>query len=405
MFLEKEKCDIWSNLVVISCPVCESGQLKVFFTLLNMPVFSNILRKSQLEALNCLKGDIKLAFCSRCGYIYNIAFDTKLVNYEQQVYEKSLDYSPRFRDYSRSLARGIIERYKLLGKNIIEVGCGNGNFLRLLCKFGNNFGVGFDPSNIKRRVAISEKSLHAIFIQDYYSKKYSHYPADLIVCRQTLEHIPYPRSFLDDLRSIIGDRLETDIFFEVPNALSILRHSSCWDVIYEHCSYFTPDSLAAIFTLSNFNVCEITESFGGQFLCVYAKPNCKGKAFSHYQPNSGTVASYVSSLNTNWQSITNALRFRLDEIKKKKRRCVVWGAGSKAVTFLNVFKDSPIEYSVDINPHLQCSYIAGTGQEIVSPEFLSAYSPDLIIVMNSIYSDEIALLTRKLGIVTQLIHL
>ena len=50
-----------------------------------------------------------------------------------------------------------------------------------------------------------------------------------------------------------------------------------------------------IFSLSKFNVCEITESFGGQFLCVYAKPNGKHEAFSNYQPNSGIVASYVSS--------------------------------------------------------------------------------------------------------------
>ena len=402
---EKEKCDGATNSVAISCPVCGSGQLTIFFVMLEMPIFSNILRKNQQEALNCLKGDIKLAFCSRCGYINNIAFDPKLVNYEQQGYEKSLDYSPRFQDYSRSLAMGIIERYNLFGKNVIEVGCGNGNFLSSLCMLGNNCGVGFDPSNIEREVSISKKSLHISFIQDYYSKKYSNYPADLIVCRQTLEHIPYPRSFLGDLRTIIGDRLKTDVFFEVPNALSTLRNTFCWDIIYEHCSYFIPDSLLAIFSLSEFNIREITESFGGQFLCVYSKPNGKHKTFTNYQPNAGIVTSYVSSLTANWQSKTNALRLKLDKIKKNKQRCVVWGAGSKAVTFLNVFKESPIEYAVDINPHLQGSYIAGTGQEIVSPEFLSTYRPDFVIVLNSIYSNEITLLIKKIGIATQLLHL
>ncbi len=129
------------------------------------------------------------------------------------------------------------------------------------------------------------------------------------------------------------------------------------------------------------------------------------KAFNNYQPNSGIVASYVSSLNANWQSKTNALRLKLDEIKKNRQRCVVWGAGSKAVTFLNIFKDSAIEYVVDINPHLQWSYIAGTGQEIVSPEFLSTYRPDFVIVLNSIYSKEIATIIKKIGIATQFIYL
>jgi SAM-dependent methyltransferase len=400
-----EKCSISTNSTAVSCPVCEFGQLTVFFEMLQMPIFSNILRKSQLEALNCPKGDIKLAFCSKCGYINNIAFEPKIVSYEQQVYEKNLDCSSRFQEYSQSLVRGIIERYKLFGKNIIEIGCGNGNFMISLCKVGNNYGVGFDPSNIERKVPTSKKSYHISFIQDYYSKKYRDYPADLIVCRQTLEHIPYPRNFLGDLRSIIGDRIETDISFEVPNALSTLRNNFYWDIIYEHCSYFTPDSLWALFSLSKFDVCEITESFEGQFLCVYAKPNGKHKAFSNYQPNSKTVATYVSSFRTNWQSTTNALRIKLDKIMKNNQRCIVWGAGSKAVTFLNIFKDSPIEYAVDINPHLQGSYIAGTGQKIVSPEFLSTYRPDFVIVLNSIYSNEITTLTKKLGVATQFINL
>ena len=48
-----------------------------------------------------------------------------------------------------------------------------------------------------------------------------------------------------------------------------------------------------------------------------------------------------------------------------------------------------IEYVVDINPHRQGSYMAGTGQKIVSPEFLKDYRPDIVIVMNPIYSEEI----------------
>ena len=31
-------------------------------------------------------------------------------------------------------------------KNIIEIGCGSGEFIKLLCELGNNKGIGFDPS-------------------------------------------------------------------------------------------------------------------------------------------------------------------------------------------------------------------------------------------------------------------
>jgi hypothetical protein len=50
---------------------------------------------------------------------------------------------------------------------------------------------------------------------------------------------------------------------------------------------------------------------------------------------------------------------------------------------------SEIEYVVDINPHKQEKHLAGTGHRIVSPTFLKEHAPDLVIVMNPIYQEEI----------------
>ncbi len=44
---------------------------------------------------------------------------------------------------------------------------------------------------------------------------------------------------------------------------------------------------------------------------------------------------------------------------------------------------------MDLNPNKQGNYIAGTGQKFVSPEFLSEFNPDSVIVMNPIYAKEI----------------
>ena len=55
---------------------------------------------------------------------------------------------------------------------------------------------------------------------------------------------------------------------------------------------------------------------------------------------------------------------------------VVWGAGSKGVTFLNVLKsDGAIDYLVDINPYKQGLYVPGTGQQVVSPDMLAEIWP------------------------------
>ena len=50
---------------------------------------------------------------------------------------------------------------------------------------------------------------------------------------------------------------------------------------------------------------------------------------------------------------------------------------------------SVIEHVVDINPHRQGMFMPGTGQQIVPPEFLKEIRPDIVIVMNRVYEQEI----------------
>jgi hypothetical protein len=69
---------------------------------------------------------------------------------------------------------------------------------------------------------------------------------------------------------------------------------------------------------------------------------------------------------------------------------VLWGSGSKAVGYLTTLglKDE-IAAVVDINPHKHGRYLAGTGHEIVAPEALGHLRPDVVVVMNPIYVEEI----------------
>jgi hypothetical protein len=69
------------------------------------------------------------------------------------------------------------------------------------------------------------------------------------------------------------------------------------------------------------------------------------------------------------------------------------------VTFLNTLGiNNEVEYVVDINPHRQGSYMAGTGHLIISPDFLKEYKPDVLVAMNAIYKDEIQKELNRMGI-------
>jgi len=379
------------------CPICGSGQLTLFFQMLNVPVHCNMLWQSQEAAQNCPKGDIRLAFCPVCSFITNMAFEHTKTEYSQ-VYDTSLHFSPYFQEYAQSLATQLIEHYDLYNKDIIEIGCGKGFFISLLCKLGNNRGVGFDPA-YSETVNDSDGKDQVRFIQDFYSEKYGNYQSDLIVCRHVLEHIQNPKLFLNMIRKAIGNHLDTHVFFEVPNALQIFQRLFIWDIIYEHCSYFTPNSLSLIFSSCGFKVCELAEEYKGQFLCIEARPDNQGVSnYSHTKGKLNQIANYIKSFPNNYQSKVETCRHKLKKIEAKGQSVVVWGAGSKGVTFLNTFKNSEIEYVVDINPNKQGMYIPGTGQKIVPPEFLRSYKPNIIIIMNPIYKNEIKEITNRLGL-------
>jgi C-methyltransferase C-terminal domain len=93
-------------------------------------------------------------------------------------------------------------------------------------------------------------------------------------------------------------------------------------------------------------------------------------------------------------------RDRLEQLKDKGQRVVVWGAGAKATTFLNIVDPvgSLILHVVDINPRKTGRFVPGSGQEIVEPNSLRELHPGVIILMNQIYRDEIASYTAGLGL-------
>ncbi|MBW2490982.1 MAG: methyltransferase domain-containing protein, partial [Deltaproteobacteria bacterium] len=169
------------------CPVCTSEHTYPVVQINDVPVFCNVLCSSEEEALQAPKGDIHLSFCHQCGHAFNRVFDTKKLNYSEK-YENSLHYSSIFHEYAVSLAKKMVEKYQLHHKDIIDIGCGQGEFLNLLCQFGENRGLGFDPSYKKDRLNSRFQNI-AHVINDYYSEKYTGYPADFISCRHVLEHI------------------------------------------------------------------------------------------------------------------------------------------------------------------------------------------------------------------------
>jgi SAM-dependent methyltransferase len=373
----------------------------MFLEIKNIPTQCNILRSSRAEALRVPRGDLHLGFCRVCGHIHNDAFNASVMTYSQ-AYENSLHFSSRFQEYAQHLAEELIERHHVRNKHIIELGCGKGDFLKMMCELGNNSGVGFDTSFQPDVIRRDERFT---VIQDFYSEKYAHHPADFVVCRHVLEHIETPRTFVEELYRALPTKPNIVLYIEVPNALWTLRDFGIWDLIYEHCSYFTPDSLSQLFSMCGFEILRLEEKFGGQFLGVDLSIVARDSSVRSTSDSSASrqwdesPAQLIASFSDHYQKKVEDWKKRFEEFEGT--RVVVWGSGSKGVAFLNALKPN-IEYVVDINPRKQGKFVAGTGQEIVGPEFLSGYKPEAIVVMNPIYENEILGCMMQMGLAPEI---
>jgi hypothetical protein len=380
------------------CPSCRTSDMSVFYKVNNVPVNSCLMFSNHEEAVSFPNGDVVLGFCENCGFISNVAFDPSRLDYASLAPEEQ-GCSGTFNAYAQRLASRLIHDYNLQGKHISEIGCGRGDFLALLCQIGKSYGVGIDPSIVSGGVESEAKS-RLTFIHDYFSDQYAKYLGDLVCCRHTLEHIHDTSDFINMLRRGIGNNLNTSIFFEVPDVTRILHEVAFWDIYYEHCSYFNTGSLARLFRFCNFEVTNLQKDYFDQYLLIDAKPvNQKSeKAFKNEESVKET-AEAVANFAMHAEEKLDFWKKQLLKIHNEKKKAIVWGSGSKCVGFMTTLgiKDE-IQYIVDINPRRHGKFIPGVGKEIVAPEYLKQYKPDIIIVMNPIYCGEIKKMMDEMGV-------
>lgn len=381
----------------LACTVCGSEELEEVLSIEHIPVQCNLLWNTREEAQSCTKGNIRLTYCSSCGHIFNSDFDPTLLEYSQS-YENSLHFSSRFQEYANGLVEELTERYRLFNKNIVEIGCGKGDFLEMICAYGENHGYGFDKSYLHRSKEQNKLS-RTRFYDDFYSEKYSDISADMIICRHVLEHIQDPSNFVLNIREIIQGYKKTVLYFEVPNTLYTLRDMGIWDLIYEHCSYFTAQSLTNLFENLNFKIYATQEKYGGQFLSIEAGLQNRNERLTRETINLIDLQQLVNEFSDVFNGKIKKWQDKINTWCASGKNLVLWGGGSKGVSFLNMLDvNEKIDFVVDINLRKQGKYVAGVGQEIIAPEKLKDDKTDVVILMNPNYEDEVKRQLLELGI-------
>ncbi len=339
------------------CPVCDGDSLAALFERGRVPTVLNRLYAGCSRARRALTGQLEIVVCRSCGFAFNRRFNPSLVAYDTD-YENDQGNSPAFAAYISAMADRVLRA--LDGRDsieIVEIGCGQGGFLRALIERAPGriaTAIGCDPAwrspAPRGPVRIERRAFDASVIP------LAAMQVDAIISRHVIEHVPEPFHFLREIRNALPASWNGRLFLETPSLEWILRNSVPYDFFYEHCSYFSAPALRHVLARAGFRPRVVEPVFAG------------------------------------WRGRLPSLRVR--------GGIAIWGAGAKGITLANALDPTAhwITCLVDINPAKQDRFTPMSAHAVCSPLQATQRGVATVIVANPNYRSEIKATLEELRI-------
>jgi SAM-dependent methyltransferase len=277
--------------------------------------------------------------------------------------------SEQFREFTTA--------HNLSKGKIIEIGCGQGENLKILRQYCSKvYGLEYSPSNIdickRDNLEVYEGFLDDNFPQ-IKAKQF-----DAFMTFNVLEHIPEPRVWLSTISK--NFKPNTPGIIEVPNFDMIAKKGLSSEFMVEHLTYFTKRTLSLILEINGFVVDSIYERFDNYILSAQVR--------TRSEPNFVKFDQFKIDMKINLDSVIT---------RHLNKSLVVWGAGHQSIAFINLFEISEsVKYIVDSAFSKQGKFAPGTNLEIVKPSKLfSDPESSCVFVIAAGYNNEIIETLRK----------
>ena len=316
---------------------------------------------------------LDLCQCTGCGLVQ---FDCEPVDYYRDVIRAG-GFSKTMVELRRYQYRHLIDTYGLEGKRFIEVGCGQGEFLKVLSEFPvEAFGIGHDAKLVEaaraQGLAVSQgftESEDTVFPGGLY---------DVFLSFNFLEHQPNPNTMLQAIyRNLEDDGMG---LITVPSFEYIMDHDSYYELIRDHIAYYTFDTLLPLLERNGFQVLEC-EVVNRDTLSVIVKKRPQ-------METENLLDAYVG-LRREMESYTKYL-------KAWNKKAALWGASHQGFTLAATTRlGEYASYIIDSAPFKQGKYAPASHLPIVGPDHFKEQPVDAIIITAPGYTDEIASIIRR----------
>lgn len=376
-----------------NCIVCgRKLSLKPLMTLAHMPSSAqDIPGREELETEQGIT--LNLHQCETCGLVQ---FDCEPVAYYKDVI-RSGGFSTTMVNLRRRQYRHFINTCKLEGKKLIEVGCGQGEFLSVLSEFPVE-ACGIEHRESLVRLA-EEKGLSVwkqfagegeILAPADGSVKG---PYDGFLSFNYLEHQPEPVKML---RCIRNNLKEDGVgLITVPSLEYILQYDGYYELIRDHLAYYTFDTLTLAAKQAGFEVIE-REMVNRDTLSVIVKKS--RAAAGAVLADDGRPPQRVDGgrLIESRAAIGREIEGLIGALKSRGRRLAIWGASHQGFTLASTTEIGGFaEYIIDSAPFKQGKYAPASHLPIVSPEHFKSSPVEAVLIVAPGYTDEIASIIRE----------
>ena len=316
---------------------------------------------------------LDLCQCMGCGLVQ---FDCEPVDYYRDVIRAG-GFSKTMVELRRYQYKHLIDSYHLEGKKFIEVGCGQGEFLKVLSEFPVEVhGIEHDPHLVELARA------QGLDVTEGFTEtedtRFAGGLYDVFLSFNFLEHQPDPSTMLQ----AIYRNLEDDAMglITVPSFEYIMDHNSYYELIRDHLAYYTFETLTPLLERNGFQV-EECEVINRDTLSVIVK--------KRPQMDTENLLECYVNLKREMESYMKYL----DAWDKK---VAVWGASHQGFTLAATTKlGEKARYIIDSAPFKQGKFAPASHLPIVGPDHFHEHPVDAIIITAPGYTDEIAASIRQ----------
>lgn len=316
---------------------------------------------------------LNLCQCSRCGLVQ---FDCEPVPYYKDVIRAG-GLSSTMRELRKSQYEELLCLYPLKGKKIIEVGCGQGEFLSVWSDFDvNAVGIENSASLVEKAQA---KGLNVVkgFVDDA-NTKIEGAPFDAFVQFNFLEHQPHPN---DMIKGIYNNLTDNGVgLVTVPSLEYILKYNGYYELIHDHIAYYSADAIRLLFEKNGFDIVSV-KTVNRDTHQIIVKKRQK---------------ITLGRWNENYKKLKSSINGYIDGVKNKGGKVAIWGASHQGFTMIPTLGiENKIEYIIDSADFKQGKYAPASHVPIVSPNDFPNNPVNAIIIVAPGYTDEISRIIKS----------